>query len=209
MHVVLGSQSPRRKEILSFFSLPFEQVSPDFDEEAVPFSGDPSAFVNVLSNGKANSLKGRFPESIIITADTILFKDGKIYGKPKSTEEGHQILRELSGNWHSVFTGVTVRKGDEQYWGFEETEVLFHTLTSEQIHCYHERLHCGDKAGGYTVQQAGSLVVKSIKGCYYNAVGLPIHTLKELLAKVGVDLWNFLPAAQANSSQQLLFSGAH
>lgn len=110
--LLLGSQSPRRKEILSFFTLPFEQINPEFDENSVVFKKDPKEYVCALSKGKAESISQHSPADIIITADTVVFKDGKIYNKPSSQEEAFSVLSELVGTWHSVFTGVTVRKGD-------------------------------------------------------------------------------------------------
>ncbi len=92
MKLVLGSQSPRRKEILQSFSIPFTQASPPFDEEAVPFNGNPEDYVCTLSKGKGQSLLSQFPESVILTADTIVFREGKVYGKPKDKEDAFQTL---------------------------------------------------------------------------------------------------------------------
>ena len=90
MKLILGSQSPRRKEILEYFSLPFQQVKPPFDEEAVPYTGDPIAYVRELSQGKAFSLAERFPKQPILTADTIVWKEGQVYNKPKDSAEAFQ-----------------------------------------------------------------------------------------------------------------------
>lgn len=190
--LLLGSQSPRRKEIMSYFSLPFEQVSPDFNEEAVPYDGDPAAYVCELSDGKALSLATRFPEAIILTADTIVWKEGKLYGKPKDAASAFQALSELVGSWHSVFTGVTVWHNKRVLNQVEETRVLFNHLTPEQIRHYHTKLHWADKAGGYAIQMAGGLIVNRIEGCYYNVMGLPINSVRHLLLKVGIELWDYL-----------------
>lgn len=191
--IILGSQSPRRKEILSFFTLPFEQASPDYDEDSIPYFSPPDAYACTLSKGKADSLAHRYShDTVIITADTIVVRDGKIYGKPRDLEEAVKSLSELAGNWHSVFTGITVRKGRQEFSSAEETKVLFHPLTPEQIKEYYQKLHCWDKAGGYAIQGSGAIIVKSIEGCYYNVMGLPINTLRDLLAKVGIDLWHHL-----------------
>jgi septum formation protein len=192
MRLILGSQSPRRKEIMSFFSLPFEQATPPFDEEAIPFGGNPIEHVRILSQGKAAALAHLYPEAIIVTADTIVFKGGRLYEKPRSKEEGFEALSALSGRWHSVYTGITVSKGIDQFFGVEETRVLFNKVTPEQIHHYQEQLHCEDKAGGYAIQQAGAMIARRLEGCYYNVMGLPINTLRKLLAHVGIDLWNHL-----------------
>lgn len=190
--LILGSQSPRRKEILSYFSIPFEQASPAFDEDAVPFTGDPISYVLDLSRGKAHSLHSKIPQGIILTADTVVWRENKIYNKPKTPEEANSFLQEFSGNWHSVFTGLTLSFGAREWQAYEETRVLFNTLSDPQIRKYLETNHWKDKAGGYAIQQAGGLFVKKIEGCYYNVMGLPINSVRHLLAQIGIDLWGFL-----------------
>lgn len=192
MTLILGSQSPRRKEILSYFSLPFQQVTPNFDEESVPFDGDPVSYVKILSKGKADSLFPAFPDRIIITADTVVYREGKIYGKPQHDEEAFQFLKALAGQWHSVFTGVTVRQGQLEFQDVAETRVLFTPLTDKEIHIYYQSLPYADKAGGYMIQQAGGLIVQRIEGCFYNVMGLPLHSLRLLLLQLGIDLWDYL-----------------
>jgi septum formation protein len=190
--LILGSQSPRRKEILSYFSLPFEQISSAFDEESIVFQGDPIAYVLELSKGKAHSLLEKIPEGIILTADTVVWQNGNIYNKPKSPEEASEFLREFSGTWHSVFTGITLAFGARELQAYEETKVLFNPLTPNQIDQYIATHHWKDKAGGYAIQQAGGLFVERIEGCYYNVMGFPINSVRKLLAEIGIDLWAFL-----------------
>ncbi len=192
MTLILGSTSPRRKEILSFFSLPFQQVSPDFDEMALPFEGDPVAYACEIARGKALSLVDRFPHSVILTADTVVYRKPKIYLKPENLEEAFGMLRELAGREHQVFTGVCVAKKDHCWVEAEESRVFFCELTDTQIRSYHRHFSPLDKAGGYAIQKGGSLVVKRIEGCYYNIMGLPIHTVRRLLLKAGIDLWDYL-----------------
>ncbi len=190
--IVLGSTSPRRREILSYFSLPFETAAPVFDEEAVLFQSNPETFVCTLSAGKAQSLQSTYPESMILCADTIVYFEGKIYGKPKTQEEACRSLSELVGKWHAVYTGMTVRQGDRAIHQAELTRVLFNDLTEEQIAHYVARTNWADKAGGYAIQSAGGLIVRKIDGCYYNVMGLPINTLEALLKQFGIELWNYL-----------------
>lgn len=192
MHLILGSQSPRRKEILNYFSLPFEQASPLFDEDSIPFEGYPERFVCRLSDGKALALQYLYPESAILTADTIVYRDGKIYPKPDSPEEAFQALSELAGEWHSVFTGVTLSFKGQLYHQYEETSVLFNPLSQSEIRHYHSKIHWADKAGGYAIQMAGGLIVRRIEGCYYNVMGLPINTVRDLLQKIGIELWDYV-----------------
>lgn len=190
--IILGSQSPRRREILDFFAIPFVQASPDFDEEAVPYSNPPENYAMGLSRGKAESLTSKYPGHWILTADTIVYCENKLFGKPKTLHEAQSFLRQLQGRWHSVFTGVTISKGSEIHTDFEETRVLFNALTDEQIRKYHDKTLWNDKSGGYTIQMSGGLIVNKIDGCYYNVTGLPINTVRKLLVKIGIDLWDYL-----------------
>ena len=191
-HLILGSQSPRRKEILNYFSYTFEQASPPFVEEEVLFLGNPELYTTTISQGKARSLSSKFPKSLILTADTIVYKDGKVYGKPKTLEDAALILSEFSGNWHSVFTSVSLLFNHQIWSKCEESRVLFNQLSPEEISHYHSRLDWTDKAGGYTVQMAGGLAVNRIEGCYYNVLGLPINTVRQLLKHVDIDLWDYI-----------------
>lgn len=188
--IILGSQSPRRKEILDFFNLPFVQASPKFDEESIHYRRDPIKYVIALAEGKAHSLQEYYPNDIILTADTIVYRSGKVYNKPKDEQEAFTMLSELVGKWHSVFTGVTVRHGNALHSGWEETRVLFNALTEDEIRHYHRKIHWADKAGGYAIQMAGGLIVKKIDGCYYNVMGLPINTVHSLLKQSGIELWD-------------------
>lgn len=192
MNLILGSTSPRRREILNFFSIPFVQASSDFDETQVIFQGDPGAFAAEVAKRKALCLMERFPKDVILTADTIVYRDKRLFMKPEGMEEAHGMLRELSGKEHQVFTGVCVVKGNDCFVDVEETRVFFHELTEPQIRAYHAHFLPLDKAGGYAIQKGGSLIVKRIEGCYYNIMGLPIHTVRRLLLKAGIDLWDFL-----------------
>lgn len=191
MEIILGSQSPRRKEILSYFSLPFNQMTSDFNEHSVFFKGDPIAYVTEIAMGKAQALMHRFPESLILTADTIVFFNGKVYGKPKDEEEAFQALSELSGNWHVVYTAVTLQQYNKVVHDVETTRVLFNALTPEQIRHYLAHVDWADKAGGYAIQMRGGLMVSKIDGCYYNVMGLPINTLEKLLKHFGIELWDY------------------
>lgn len=192
MQLILGSQSPRRVEILNFFNLAFQQISPQFDEDSITFQNNPQEYVKSLAKGKVDSLVPQFSSHLILTADTIVYKQGQIYGKPKDQAQGFHYLKELSGQWHSVWTGLTAYFQGAYFYAAEETRVLFNSLTLEQMQLYHQMLTCADKAGGYMIQGAGSLIVKHIEGCYYNVMGLPINSLRSVLLPVGIDLWKHL-----------------
>lgn len=188
--ILLASTSPRRREIINYFSLPFTAVSPDFDEEGFPFQDPPEEFVCMLARGKAKSVQAKFFESIVIAADTIVYKESKIFGKPQSFEEAVNYLSDLSGKWHTVYTGVSVCYKNQEFYQAEATQVLFNELSRKQIEQYLTHAEWRDKAGGYAIQMQGGLIVRCIKGCYYNVMGLPINTLHDLLLKVGINLWD-------------------
>jgi septum formation protein len=192
MRLILGSQSPRRRDIMSYFSLPFEQIASSFDESSIAFEGNPETYVCTLAGEKASALHRHAPEAAILTADTIVYRHGKIYGKPKDEEDAISTLTELSGKWHSVYTGVALHYRGKKYCKAEETRVLFNELTAQQIRDYHSKLDLYDKAGSYQLQMAGGLIVSKIDGCYYNVVGLPINSVRALLQKIGIELWDYL-----------------
>lgn len=192
MEIILGSQSPRRKEILRFFSLPFVQIASSFDEDSIPFEGDPASYVQILSRKKAETLSSFHADRVILTADTTVFYNGKIYNKPKNLEEAVLFLKQLSGKWHSVFTALSLFYNGIIHTRHEETKILFQELTLEQIHKYLKHINFLDKAGSYAIQQGGSLIVKKIDGCYYNAMGLPLNSLQELLLIANIDLWHYM-----------------
>ncbi len=190
--LILGSSSPRRKEILGYFSLPFQQEDSGFDETQVIYREDPKEFAIEVARHKAKNLVERFPDHVILAADTIVSRFGRIFLKPESIEEAHGMLKELSGKEHKVFTGVCVAFKNKLFFEAEETCVFFHELTDNQIRIYHSHIFPLDKAGGYAIQKGGSLIVKRIDGCYYNVMGLPIHTVQAVLLNAGVDLWDYL-----------------
>lgn len=192
MKIILGSASPRRREILSYFSLPFEQATSHFDEDSIPFTGDPAAFAQEIANQKALALSKLFPKDTILTADTVVSQGDKVFGKPRDEAEAISFLTQLQGKEHSVFTAVAIMHNGILHQSVEETRVFFNPLTQEQIKSYLSALHYADKAGGYAIQLAGSLIVKRIEGCYYNVMGLPINTVAKLLKNAGIDLWNYL-----------------
>lgn len=177
---------------MDFFSLPFVQVSSDFDEDSILFQGDPKKHAMLLSQKKAEAIAPRFPEEVILTADTVVFCKDKLYNKPRDEHEAREFLSTFAGNWQSITTGVTVRKGSQVHTDFEETRLLFHPLSPDQIKKFHAHCYFLDKAGGYAIEKSGNLIVSRIEGCYYNVLGLPINTVQKLLLKVGIDLWDFL-----------------
>lgn len=151
--LILGSHSPRRKEILSYFSLPFRQLASNFDEESIPYAGDPHRLAQQIALGKLKSLAKEYPDDIIITADTVVAIDGMSLGKPLSEKESREMLERLCGRWHSVITAVAGYTDGRFFCEDEETKVLCNTLTPDEIHRYMRVHHLYDKAGSYAMQK--------------------------------------------------------
>ena len=177
MKLLLASASPRRRELLAPIC-PFEVEISRFDE-----ADEGSAEETVLKNarGKALEVLGRFPDRVVLGADTAVALNGVILGKPKDAEDAKRMLRFLSGKTHSVFTGVCLA---DKYGVTErvvETKVLFKELSEETIKSYVSSGAPLDKAGAYGIQDG--VVVKSYEGSYSNVMGLPTETVKEMLAK--------------------------
>ncbi len=189
--VILGSQSPRRREILSYFTLPFVQQSSLFDEASILYRNRPGEFVCKIAEGKSCCIEIQSGE-VVITADTLVIFENKIFGKPKNEKEAFDMLMTLCGRWHEVYTGICIRKNEVVFSDFEVTKVCLNQLEPGQIKAYQKRCHSIDKAAGYAIQREGSIIVREIRGCFYNVMGLPINTLRALLLKVGIDLWDFI-----------------
>ncbi len=193
MEIILGSTSKRRREFISNFALAVTLDAPDFDEASVPFQEDPAAYVVEIAKGKALSLKNKYPEALILTCDTIAYQEGRVFEKPDSEAAAIESLSALSGQWHTVYSGMVALKKGQMESGFEETRVLFRHLTEDMIRHYIESIHAYDKAGGYAIQGAAELIVEKLEGSYSNVVGLPLNLLYNLLALHNVDLWSHLP----------------
>jgi septum formation protein len=187
--IILASASPRRIEILKGLKLQFDIVPSTFEETIVQKS--PVELVCELARGKALAVASNTEEdSIIIAADTIVYKDDEIFGKPNSKSDACRILKKLSGCSHSVLTGVCLidTTSGKTIVDYEETKVYFKTLSDEEIESYIASGEPEDKAGAYAIQGLGSLFVRKIEGCYFNVVGLPIFKLNILLGEMGINL---------------------
>lgn len=189
MHLILASASPRRKELLEQFGFSFSvQVLPTIEEE----HGEPLEVVSANATRKAMPVSHANPGCLVLGADTIVTLDGFILGKPKDAEAAQDMLRFLSGREHEVTTSVVLCLNGQVLRNFNETtRVLFRELDAEKIAAYIATGEPFDKAGGYGIQGFGGLLVKSIKGCYYNVVGLPVPSLAEHLRSLGMEILSF------------------
>lgn len=182
--LILASGSPRRKELLEQMGLAY---SVDVSEADESFDGPAEAMVLELSRRKALAVAARHPSAIVIAADTtVCGPDGDILGKPGTPERAADMLRALSGRWHSVFTGVTAintRTGQEERRAVE-TRVHFVEMSEEDIAFYVATKEPLDKAGAYGIQGTGGMFIDRIEGSYSNVVGLPTAQLRAMLARL-------------------------
>ena len=181
--IILASNSPRRKELLAGLGISFDVLTIPGIDESYPdtlVGGDIPVY---LAKKKSEAYNDILRDNLlVITADTIVWHNGKVLGKPKDRREAIEMLTELSGNSHIVYTGVCVRTKDKEVSFFTESEVFFDELTSSEIEYYVDNYKPYDKAGSYGIQEwIGYVGVKRIEGSYFNIMGLPIQRLyKEL-----------------------------
>jgi len=184
--IILASASPRRKELLGLLFSDFDVMVEDADESSVDKSLPVHIYVQELAMLKAAatvSKLGRLKNSLVIGADTVVYYDGKILGKPTDGEDAFNMLDTLSGNCHQVYTGVCVI---DPYTAkivckYEKTDVYFKDLSPDLVMGYISTGEPMDKAGSYGIQGKGAVLVKKIDGDYHNVVGLPVSMLSDVL----------------------------
>ena len=184
--VILASNSPRRKELLAGLGVDYEvRTLPDVDE-SYPVTLQGADIPLYIAKEKADAYVAMMqPGELMITADTIVWLDDKVLGKPWDREDALQMLRTMSGRTHEVFTGVCITTTDWQRSFTAQTEVRFATLSEEEIAYYVDNFQPMDKAGAYGVQEwIGFIGVENISGSYYNIMGLPVQKLYRELLKV-------------------------
>ena len=186
MNVILASQSPRRKELLGLFRIPFTVRVADIDETMDP---NASAYSEVarVSHLKALAVE-RGADDLVIAADTIVVCQGKMLGKPQSPEEARQMLKLLSGRDHQVMTGMTVLRGEQAVVCTEVTDLHFRELSDHEIDAYVATGEPMDKAGSYGIQGGAALFCPRMEGDYYNVMGLPVCRLSEILKQLAPEL---------------------
>jgi len=187
LNYVLASGSERRQELLHRIVDEFNIIVSDFDEDKILFKGNVDEYVVDLAKGKALSVKESLKEeAIIIAGDTVVVLDDKILGKPNNEEDAYNMLKQLSGRTHRVYSGLVVINMYNNKIEQESlyTEVKFSNLTEEEIKSYIKTGEPLDKAGAYGIQGYGGVFIEGINGCYYNVVGLPLNLLNKMLRKV-------------------------
>ena len=181
--VILASQSPRRRELLSvicdnFMIIPAvgeEKYDPGLSADAIPVE---------LALGKCREIAEQKPDSLVIGCDTVVVLGDKIMGKPKDEHDAFEMLSKLSGNIHRVISGVSVYLNGEYHNFANITQVEFKDLTDDDIHAYIATGEPSDKAGAYGIQGQGCMLVKAVRGDYFNVVGFPVSQLADELDKL-------------------------
>lgn len=186
MKLILASQSPRRKELLGLFGLPFTVRVADIDESMDP-SLPPAQEVARVSGVKARAVE-RGPEDIVIAADTIVVLGDRVLGKPTDAAHAEEMLTALSGRSHQVMTGVTVLRGDRAITTTEITDIHFRPLSPGEIRRYIATGDPMDKAGAYGIQNGAALFAEKMHGDYYNVMGLPVCRLWQMLRELAPEI---------------------
>ncbi len=186
MNLILASASPRRKELLGLFRIPFEIRVADIDETMDP--GKPPYDEVARVSGLKAAATPREPGDVVVAADTIVVCEGRVLGKPHSEAEAVQMLRLLSGRDHQVMTGVTVLGGGRTKSFTEVTDLHFRELSEKEIAAYVSTGEPMDKAGAYGIQGGAALFCTHMVGDYYNVMGLPVCRLGLVLREMVPDL---------------------
>jgi septum formation protein len=183
--IILASRSPRRHQLLRELGFSFSILERDFDE-TFPEGLTGEEVAAFISRKKAMSLKDQLKEDeLIITADTVVWCDGHILGKPADKAETVSMLKKISGNTHEVITGVSIISRERDITFTEVTKVTFEEMTDDEIEYYAVNFNPVDKAGAYGIQEwIGLIACSRIEGSYFNVVGLPVHRLYAELKKM-------------------------
>jgi septum formation protein len=185
VRVILASQSPRRRDLLTLIGVPHEVRPADVDETAHPDEA-PVPHAERLARAKAQTLAAHDGDALVIGSDTIVVIDGDILGKPATESEARAMLARLSGRTHTVFTAVAVAFRGEIRSGVESVSVTFRALSAEQIALYVATREPMDKAGAYGIQGFGATLVERIDGDYFAVMGLALGRLVGLIRELGV-----------------------
>ncbi len=180
--IFLASQSPRRQELLKGLGIDFVVVKIESDE-SFPEELNREEITEFISENKANAFGELNPGEILITADTLVWLNNRVLGKPQDAQEAFDMIAEMSDTTHEVFTSVTLKSNEKILTFSETTEVTFDKFSEEEINFYIENFKPFDKAGAYGIQDwLGYAKISRINGCYYNVMGLPLRRLyQELL----------------------------
>jgi septum formation protein len=183
--VVLASQSPRRRELLTLVGIPHTVRPADIDESILP-GEQPRDHCERLAREKAAAVARTEPDALVVGSDTIVVVDGDVLGKPRDEPHAIEMLGRLSGRSHVVMTAVAVRWRGRERSAVEEVGVTFHTLSADDIRRYVATGEPMDKAGAYGIQGYGATIVRRVDGDYFAVMGLPLQRLVRVMAELGV-----------------------
>ena len=184
-NVVLASNSPRRKELLQRLGIPFKVRTLFGIDESYPDTLRGEDIVRYISRNKANAYRSSMgPDELLVTADTIVYLQGEVMGKPHDADDARRMLRALAGQVHQVITGVTIITANDMENFAVTSQVKFSDLSDDEINYYVDRYLPLDKAGAYGIQEwIGLVAVEELRGSYFNVVGLPIQRLYQALKR--------------------------
>ena len=185
LRVVLASQSPRRRELLTLVGIPHEVDPADLDERYLA-GEQPAAHAERLAREKAAVVASRHPDALVIGSDTIVVVDGDVLGKPRDEAHAAGMLARLSGRAHVVMTAVAVMQGGREVSAVEQVGVTFHALTPAQIDAYIATREPMDKAGAYGIQGYGATIVSRVDGDYFAVMGLPLQLMVRLMGQLDI-----------------------
>ncbi len=193
-HIILASQSPRRKMLLEWAEVPFEVIVKPTDESfpaEMPVEEVPVHIAKekamIVRKYVQDAYHGEYADRAILAADTVVVLNTEIIGKPNDRDHAIEILKKLSGQTHQVITGVVILSGESEMSFADITEVQFHPLTEEQIIFYVDKYQPYDKAGAYAIQEwIGVVGIQSITGDFYNVMGLPVSRVVKALQRLGL-----------------------
>lgn len=184
MKLLLASQSPRRKELLSSLGFEFEVVKIDC-EEIIPEYLKIENAAGYLSELKADAFRSLAADEVLLTADTVVAIDHQILGKPKDEADACNMLRSLSGKTHQVYTGITIKTTEKVFTETDVADVTFDEISDEEIKYYIHKYKPFDKAGSYGIQEwLGMAKIKSLTGSFYTIMGLPTHLVYKILKEI-------------------------
>ena len=186
VRVILASQSPRRRELLTLVGITHEVRPADIDEAYMPGEA-PAAHAERLARGKCAVIAAREPDALVIGSDTIVVVDGDVLGKPTDEADAAHMLRRLSGRSHLVVTAIAVAWRGQTRSAVEEVNVTFHSLSDADISAYNATREPMDKAGAYGIQGYGATIVERVDGDYFAVMGLPLNRLVRLLEEIGLE----------------------
>jgi len=190
LKIVLASGSPRRQQMMKLLKVPYDIVISNYEEKNSE-DDSPAATVKKHAKNKVADVIERANKGVIVGADTIVYLDGKILGKPKNINDAHRMLKKIQGRVHVVYTGMALYDTSTKKWivDYIKTKVSIRKLSEKEITRYFELINPLDKAGAYAIQEAGSLIVDKITGCYYNVLGFPVSKLEDMLQSLNYTLF--------------------